>query len=168
MIIKLHGETSLSKLPKIIKEVVTNIQERAGIDASKFTVKDAEVGILFNVEGTKSMISVEHDGVAETFQVHVKLDSKGNVEAEVDNEKESFLDDYTRAVAKGEQPVVGVNPIESVFNDADLEEVGVENGGDIVAKYYDHKKEDLRVVRYYRNDVLVGEAGYKQEVEKEA
>lgn len=168
MIVKLHGETSMNKLPKIIKEVVAGVQEKAGIPDSKFTVKDIEIGILFNVEGEKNYLSVTHEGVAEPFKVHVKLDSKGNVDMTVDNEKESFLDDYSRAMAKGEQSPAGHEPIESVFEDADLEQVHEENGGDLVAKFYEHKKEDLLVVRYFRNDVLVGESGYKKEQEKEA
>lgn len=168
MIIKVHGETSMNKLPKTLKEVVADVQARAGIPDAKFIIKDAEVGILFNVEGEKNFLSVTHDGVAEPFKVHVKLDKKGNVDTTVDNEKESFLDDYSRAVAKGEQPQAGYEPIESVFNDDALEEVHEENGGDLVAKYYEHKKEDLLVVRYFRNGVLVGESGYKKNVEKEA
>lgn len=168
MIMKLHGETSLNKLPKIIKEVVADVQARAGIPDAKFTVKDVEVGILFNVEGEKNFLSVTHKGVAEPFKVHVKLDQKGNVDMTVDNEKESFLDDFSRAVAKGEDSPAGHEPIESVFEDADLEEVHEEDGGDLVAKYYQHKKEDLLVVRYFRNGVLVGESGYKKKQEKEA
>ena len=168
MIVKLHGETSLNKLPKIIKEVVADVQQRAGIPDSKFTIKDVELGILFNVEGEKNYLSVTHEGVAEPFKVHVKLDKKGNVDMSVDNEKESFLDDYSRAVAKGQQSPAGNEPIESIFDDADLEEVHEENGGDLVAKYYEHKKEDLFVVRYFRNGVLVGESGYKKKEEKEA
>lgn len=168
MIIKLHGETSMNKLPKILKEVIADVQARAGIPDAKFTLKDVEVGVMFNVEGQKQFISVSHDGVAEVFKVHVKLDKKGNIDMTVDNEKESFLDDYSKAVAKGEESTAGYEPIESVFDDADLEEVHEEDGGDLVAKFYKHKKEDLHVVRYFRNGVLVGESGYKNQLEKEA
>ncbi len=168
MIVKLHGETSLNKLPKIIKGIVSDVQARAGVPDAKFTIKDVEVGILFNVEGEKSYLSVTHDGVAEPFKVHVKLDKNGDIDTTVDNEKESFLDDYSRAVAKGEQSPAGHDPIESIFNDDDLKEVHEEDGGDLVAKYYEHTKEDLLVVRYFRNGVLVGESGYKKKLEKEA
>lgn len=162
MIIKLHGETSINKLPKILKEVVENIQTRAGLDESKFTIRDAEVGILFNVNGEKMMLNSEIDGVVEPFTVVVELDEKGNIKIAKDNEEESFLDDYSRAIAKGlESPTT--EPIESVFNEEDLEEYDSESGGDLVAIHYRHKTEDgMFVIRYFREGILVGETGYKK------
>lgn len=162
MIIKLHGETSINKLGKIVKEVVTDIQARAGIEETKFTLKDTEIGVLFNVNGEKKQITVEHDGVQEMFVVHVELDEKGNIKRTKDNEEESFLDEYSKAIAQGlESPTT--EEIESVFNDEDLVEFDSESGGDLVAIHYKHKiEEGLFVVRYYRNGVLVGETGYKK------
>lgn len=162
MIIKLHGETTVNKLTKIIKEVVTDIQKRAGLEENKFTLKDVELGVLFNVNGEKMMLSSEIDGVSEPFAVHVELDEKGNIKRTVDNEEESFLDDYSRAIAKGlESPTT--EPIESTFNDGDLVEYDAESGGDLVALHYRHKTEaGLFVIRYFRNGILVGETGYKK------
>lgn len=161
MIIKLHGETSLNKLPKILKEVITDIQKRSNIEETKFNVKDAEMGILFNVNGEKMMLSSEIDGVIEPFKVHVELDAKGNIVRKKDNDTESFLDDYSRAIAKGlESPTT--EPIESVFNDEDLVLEHEESGGDLVAKHYKNTATEENVVRYYRNGVLVGETGYKK------
>lgn len=161
MIIKLHGETSLNKLPKILKEVITDIQKRANIEETKFSVKDAELGILFTVNGEKMMLSSEIDGVIEPFKVHVELDAKGNVVKKKDNEEESLLDDYSRAIAKGlESPTT--EEIESVFNDEDLIQEHEESGGDLVAKYYKNIATGEHVIRYYRNGILVGETGYKK------
>ena len=162
MIIKLHGETSLNKLPKIIKEVVGNISEKNGLEADKVVVKDAEIGILFVVGKEKHFLSVTHDEVSEMFQVHVKLDNKGNIDLQKDNEKESFLDDYTKAISRNEQPKAGTEQIESVFKDEDLIFIGEENGGDLVAEHFRHKTEAMNVIRYYRNGILVGETGYEK------
>ena len=138
MIIKLHGETSIKNLPNIIKDLITDIQVRAGIDpASSITLKDVE------------------------------LDEAGNIKGKKDNEEESFLDEYSRAVALGlESPTT--EEIESVYTDDDLAEVSFEVGGDLKAIHYKHKTEEgLFVVRYYRNGVLVGETGYGEK-KKEA
>lgn len=161
MIIKLYGETSLNKLPKILREVITDIQGRAGIEESKFTLKDLEVGILFNVNGEKMMLSSEIEGIVEPFKVFVELDEKGNIKNKKDNEEETFQDDYTRAIAKGlENPLN--KEIDSVYNDKDLEFDFEEVGGDLVAKYYTVKETGDKVVRYYRSGVLVGEIGLKK------
>lgn len=162
MIIKLHGETSLNKLPKILKEVITDIQNRAGIDESKFTIKDAEIGILFNVNGEKMYLTVEHDGLKEIFNVHVELDEKGNIKTKKDNEEESFVDEYSRAVAKGlENPVT--KEIESVYNDEFLKEVSRNDVGDLVEIQYIEILTGETVYRYYRNGVLIGEVGHKNQ-----
>ena len=109
------------------------------------------------------MLSSEVYGVIEPFVVHVELDEKGNVKRTKDNEEESFLDDYSRAIAKGlESPTI--QEIMSVYNDEDLDCFDSESGGDLVAYHYKHRIEkDLKVIRYYRNVVLVGETGYKKE-----
>ena len=161
MIIKLKGETSLNKLPQIIKEVVTDITARAGIEGASFKVKDAELGLVFKVGKEMQYLTVVHDEVAEIFQVNVQLDSKGNIEKRVDNEEETFLDDYSRAVAKGlENPTN--EPIESAYKDSELKLIKEETAGDLTEKIYEviDSPENERVLRYYRNMVLVGETGY--------
>lgn len=161
MIIKLHGETSLNKLGKIIKDVTEDVQKRSGLESTKFKVRDCEIGISFNVNGESKILNVEHDGLQEIFKVHVKLDEKGNVDFKKDNEEESFLDGYTQSVLKDGEPV-GTEEIESVFFDDELEFIREENGGDLVAKHYKDLKEDLLVIRYYRNGILVGESAFKK------
>ena len=106
-------------------------------------------------------LNVEHEGVPEIFKVAVELDEKGNIKKAVDNEKESFMDDYSRARAKGVADSIGRTEIESVYNDSDLDFHREENGGDLVCKYYKHKQTGELVERFYRDGVLVGEAGYK-------
>lgn len=161
MIIKLNGETSINKLGKIIQEVAGDIQERAGLEkGTKLKVKDAQIGVMFEVNGELNYLSVEHEGIKEIFQVNVQLDSKGNIVKAVDNEEETFQDEYTRNILKGiESPIT--EEIESVFDDADLIIIDSVNGGDLVEKTYRNTKTNEIVKRYYRNDVLVGEMGYK-------
>lgn len=167
MIIKFNGETSLSKLPELIKEITKDIQERAGIPASKFKVKDAQVGLVFKVGNEMKYMAVEHDGVAEIFQVNVQLDEKGNIKKTVDNEEESFVDEYSKAVAKGlESPVV--EEIESVYDSEELVEVARDDAGDLVAIYFEHIETKETVVQYFRNGILVAEMGYKDKEKGEA
>lgn len=164
MIVKLHGETSLDKLSNILKEVISDIQNRAGIEESKFTIKDAEIGILFNVNGEKMFLSVEHEGLKETFNVHVELDEKGNIKNKKDNEEESFADDYSRAVAKGlENPVT--EEIESSYKDEFLVEEERTDVGDLVSIKYTEVITGETVYRYYRNGILIGEIGFKKRKE---
>jgi hypothetical protein len=161
MILKFKGETSLNKLPKLIKEVTADIQQRAGIPETQFKIKDAELGLIFKVGEEMHYLNVEHEGVPEIFKVAVELDEKGNIKKAVDNEKESFMDDYSKARAKGVADEIGRTEIESVYNDSDLDFHREENGGDLVCKYYKHKQTGELVERFYRDGVLVGEAGYK-------
>lgn len=161
MIIKLHGETSLNKLPKILKEVISDIQNRAGIEESKFTIKDAEIGILFNVNGEKMFLSVEHEGIKETFNVHVELDEKGNIKNKKDNEAETFADDYSRAIAKGFDATI-TEEIESSYKDEFLVEEERTDAGDLVEIKYKEIITGETVFRYYRNGILIGEIGFKK------
>lgn len=165
MIVKFHGETSLNKLPKLVKEIVENVQERSGLEKNRFTLKDVELGILFNVSGEKMMLNSYIGEDSEPFTVHVQLDKKGNIAVRKDNEKESFLDEYSKAVKKGLDTVVDTE-IDSVFTDEQLELKDTEELGDLVVKSYvlrDNKEE--YVIRYYRNDKLVGETGFKSKKE---
>lgn len=166
MIIKFNGETSINKLGKLIQEVVGTIQERAGLEKGiNIKVKDCQIGVLFEVNGEMNFLNVEHEGIKEIFQVNVELDKKGNIAKAVDNEAESFQDEYTRTVLKGlESPVA--EEIETVYNDEDLKFISEVDGGDLVEKVYNHKITGEVVLRYYRNEILVGEMGYT--VRKEA
>lgn len=165
MIIKFNGETSINKLGRLIQEVAEIIQEKAGLEkGTKIKVKDCQIGVLFEVNGEMNYLNVEHEGIKEIFQVNVELDKKGNIVKAVDNEEESFQDNYTRSVLKGlKSPAVG--EIESVFNDEDLEFVSEINGGDLVEKTYNHKVTKEVVIRYYRNGILIGELGFKPKKE---
>lgn len=161
MIIELHGEISVEKLSEVLMEIITDMNTRVGLNADiNFNLKDVKVGVVFNVNGEKMGLVVEHEGIKEAFTVHVELDEAGNIKRAKDNEEETFLDEYSRAISKGlESPTT--EEIESVFNDEDLEEVFTETGGDLKAVHYKHKiQEGLFVVRYFRNEILVGETGY--------
>lgn len=161
MIIEIHGETTVENLTKMLMDIIKDIQIRAGLSNSfDFNIKDAKVGVVFNVNGEKKGLVVEHEGIEETFTVHVELDEAGNIKRAKDNEEQTFLDEYSRAIAKGlESPTT--EEIESVYEDEDLEEVFTETGGDLKAVHYKHKiEEGLFVVRYFRNEILVGETGY--------
>ena len=157
MILKFKGETSISKMSSIIKEVVTDIQGKASLEGASFKIKDAEVGIIFNVNGSMNGIQVQHDGVDELFKVVVELDDKGNIKKSIDNSQKSFMDEYTRAVAKGEEK--SYKTMKSVYDNEDLDLVDVEDGGDIKKKTFKQISTGDMVIRYYKDGKLVGEFG---------
>lgn len=161
MIIKFNGTMDIEQLKTNIETVVGDIIRRAGLEGHNIAIKDAQLGVLFNVDTNPQYLTVEHEGVPEIFEVNVKLNDAGEIDRAVDNEKESFHDDYTRAVAKGEEAPV-TEEIESVFNDDELEEVEVVDAGDLKEVHYNLKDTEDSVVRYYRNGLLVGEALVKR------
>lgn len=150
MILKFKGETSINKLKKHIADVVANICEQGGLSPDKITVKDAEVGILFEVDGVKNGLQVKHNNIDELFTVVVQLDEKGNIKASEDNSKKTFIDEYTQTIAKGlvkEYPT-----IESKFKDQDLQYSRKEVVDDIITKEYLIKNSDDILIRYYKTD----------------
>ena len=159
MKIILDGKTTLTKLPKILKEVITEVQAKAGIGNAPVKLEKAELVFTFMVNGEPQFVTVNHDEVPELFTIAVKLDEKGNIERAVDNEKESFLDEYTRAMAKGEAKEYEV--IQSTFKDEELETVRVNDGGDIQEIIYRHIETGNTVVRYIKNGELVGELAFE-------
>jgi len=163
MKIILDGKTTITKLPKVLKEAVSEVQARIGVDNAPVKIDRAEIVLAFKVNGEEQYATVVHEGVQELFTVAIKLDEKGNVVKAVDNENESFLDDYSRAVAKGETKEYEV--IESVFKDEELELVRTNDGGDIQEIIYRHKVSGDTVVRYIKNGELVGELAFETEPE---
>lgn len=161
MILKFRGTTTLTKLTKHIKDIAEDIQKRADIISSSIKVKDAEVGVIFTVDGKPVYLDVEHEGVKEVFTMMVQLDEKGNIVKEVDNEETSFLDNYSRSIAKGE--VLTYKPIKSKFNYSDMAIIKIEKIDDeLTIKSYRHKKTNDIVHQYYKDSILVGEYSTEQ------
>lgn len=159
MKIILDGKTTLTKLPKILKEIITEVQAKAGVESAPVKLDKAELVFTFMVNGEPQYVTVNHDGVPELFTVAVKLDENGNIERAVNNENETFLDEYTRAMAKGETKEYEV--IQSSYKDEELETVRVNDGGDIQEIIYRHIETGNTVVRYIKNGDLVGELGFE-------
>lgn len=156
MIIKFRGSASVSKITKHIKDITEDIQKRANIEASSLKIRDAEIGICFMIDGKPMMLDTEHDGIKEPFTVMVQLDDKGNIEKKKDNEMETFLDKYSIAVAKGEEP--HYKQIHTKFNWDDLELINTEHIDDrLKIKHYRHILTDEKVHQYYKDGILVGE-----------
>ena len=161
MIIKFRGATSVAKLNKHIKTVTEDIMDRAKIDASSMKVKDVEIGIVFMVDGTPMALDVVHDGISEAFTVMVQLDEKGNIEVMKDNEEQTFLDEYSRAVAKGEEPKY--SQIHTTYSWDDLEHINTEHiDDDLMIKHYKQYSTGDAVHMYYKNGILVAE--YSNEI----
>jgi hypothetical protein len=159
MKIILDGKTTLTKLPKILKEIITEVQAKAGVESAPVKLDKAELVFTFMVNGEPQYVTVNHDGVPELFTVAVRLDEKGNIERAVNNENETFLDEYTRAMAKGETKEYEV--IQSSYKDEELETVRVNDGGDIQEIIYRHIETGNTVVRYIKNGDLVGELAFE-------
>lgn len=159
MKIILDGKTTLTKLPKILKEIITEVQAKAGVESAPVKLDKAELVFTFMVNGEPQYVTVNHDEVPELFTVAVRLDEKGNIERAVNNENETFLDEYTRAMAKGETKEYEV--IQSSYKDEELETVRVNDGGDIREIIYRHIETGNTVVRYIKNGDLVGELAFE-------
>lgn len=157
MIIKFNGTMDTEQLAKNIESIVSDIIKRAGIESKDIKIKDAQVGVLFTADTNPQYLVVTHDDVPEIFEVNVKLNDAGEIDRTVDNEKESFQDDFTRAVANGEESPI-TEEIESVFSDEELEQTEIIDAGDLQEIHYKLKDTKDTVIRYYRNGVLVGEA----------
>lgn len=164
MIIKFNGTLTKEQLIEHIDTLVSDVLVRAGMttDDLHIALRDVQLGVLFSADtANPQYLTVEHDGVPEIFELNVKLKDNGDIERRKDNEKESFKDDFTRAVAKGEGSPI-TQEIESVFKDEELEEVNTVDAGDLQEVHYNLKDTEDEVVRYYRNGVLVGEALLKR------
>ena len=151
MKIILDGKTTLTKLPKILKEIITEVQAKAGVESAPVKLDKAELVFTFMVNGEPQYVTVNHDGVPELFTVAVKLDENGNIERAVNNENETFLDEYTKEY----------EVIQSSYKDEELETVRVNDGGDIQEIIYRHIETGNTVVRYIKNGDLVGELGFE-------
>lgn len=158
MKIILEGKTTLTKLPKVLKEVLTEVKEKTGLVDAPVKLDRAELVFTFKVNGEEQYATVDHEGIKELFTVAVKLDEKGNIEKSVNNENESFLDEYTRATAKGETKEYEI--IQSEYSDTELETIRVNDGGDIQEIIYRHIETGDTVVRYIKNGNLVGEVAF--------
>lgn len=156
MIIKFNGTMSHEQLARHMAEIINHTLDKLeGVDDTK--LRDVQVGVLFTVGGEDQYLTVKHDGLDEIYNVLVKLDENGEIERSKDNKEETFLDDYTRAVAKGEE--FKVDPIESNYDNEELIKIAELDGGDLVETHYifkDNCPSDV-LVQYHREGVLVGE-----------
>ena len=156
MKIMLKGQTSPTKAIKHIKDTINEVLEHSGLPTgASFKLEDLECKVVFTVDGEQHYLTVNHEGLTELFTLLVKLDKKGNREKCFNNDKKSFNDDFTRSVVNGEEKTYPA--IVSVYKDEDLKEVGVTDGGDIREVVYTHKLTGERVIRYYKNNSLIGE-----------
>lgn len=164
MKIKIEGNQSINKLGANIKNIVKDIQERAGAENLPFKIESAEITLVFMVNGEAQYLTVNHEGVNEIFTVACEVDKRGNVIKAVDNESRSFLDDYTRAVAKGEVKEYPV--IESCYKDEELDKQAETDGGDMKEVAYIHRPTGATVLRYYKNGELIGEVATAEPTDK--
>lgn len=165
MIIKFRGQTELNKFMGHTDDIIKDMLVKAGLPGdTPFQVRDVEVGVVFKLDNEYHYMTVTHDDINEILEVYVKLDESGDIDKNVNNVESSFMDDYSKAVAKGEEYTN--EPIMSQYDDALLVEVErLDLGDELQVVKYDHKDDDaLEVIRYYRgNNVLVGEIGYNKE-----
>ena len=160
MIIKTNGATTVPQLENIVKEVVGKVEDQLGQKVEHIRLKDAEIGVLLTVNGEEQYLTVTHDDFEEIFTTFIQLDERGEIARAKDNEEESFLDDYTRSLAKGEKPLT-YEKIESIYNDEDLTYVA-EVGTEELRECRYLNKEGQTVIRYYQEGVgLIAELTQK-------
>lgn len=156
MIVRIHGELNVERFGKVLNEVLNDVLDR--LHAKGVTLHDPIIETAFNVEGfdTPVKMIVEHERGAEPFTIDVELDADGNIKGSKNNEETPLYNEVFHKMARGEEIALPTEPIESEYEDKDLEELDVMESGElkgIVYKYGDNK-----VVRYYNEGVLVAEA----------
>lgn len=156
MRLQTKGKTSVNKVTKIIKEVVAETLTKANIvDELKYKVENFSCDIVFIVDGAEQKITVKHNGLDEIFTVGVALDNKGNITKTADNEKESYVDKYTASEITG-QPME-LESICSQYAEDEVEEISRVTEGGAAEVTYKIKATDETLIRYYKDDKLVGE-----------
>ena len=159
MRIELVGTVATSKVNKVIKDIVSEVLEKAELPQDvKYKVKDLTCNIAFMIDGQEQALTVEHDGVPEMFTIKTALDKKGNIEKSVNNSKASFLDNYTRATLKGEEiDYSKMEEITSPYTANELEELSVLAVEDKKEIVYRHIEKNIYILRYYVGERLMGE-----------
>lgn len=161
-------DVDTSMLSENIEEVVKSVTEKLGVseEVEAFTIS-ADVLVKFHLVGTEEPMYIHTDrdilGQPEIFTVVPEFDENGKLVSMADNENETF-----EALAKSLSRELPTVAIESEFEDTDLTEFHVEEGGDLKEVMYDHK-DGRKIIRYYRMGVgLVAEmvATPKQEGEE--
>lgn len=159
MRIETIGTVASTKANSLIKEVVTEVLEKANLPkGTKYKIRDLSCMVVFMVDGEEKALTVNHGGLDELFTVKTALDKKGKIDRTVNNSKASFLDDYTRSVMKGEEMDYSqIKTIASEYDDNELELLSTLEVDGKAEKVYRHIEKDIYVLRYYLNDMLVGE-----------
>lgn len=156
MRIQTKGKTSITKVSKLIKEIVTETLAKANLDTEiKFKIEDFACDIVFNIDGQEQKMTVNHNGLDEIFTMGVNLDAKGNIDKTADNLDRSFIDPYVRQEMTGEP--ISFEIIESVYNDDELEHLATNEGMGVQEIMYRLKGTDKQIVRYYKDSNLIGE-----------
>lgn len=156
MRIQTKGKTSITKVSKLIKEIVTETLAKANLDADvKFKIEDFACDIVFNIDGQEQKMTVNHNGLDEIFTMGVNLDNKGNIDRTADNLEKSFIDPYVRQEMTGQAHVF--ETIESAYNDDELEHLDTNEAMGVQEIMYKLKGTDKHIVRYYKDSNLVGE-----------
>lgn len=157
MIVKFMGQQTTDQLFDNINTIMNDITSRTKLSSSGFKLRTVELGFVFNVDGEDKFLTVNHDGIEEIFQINVQLEQDGTIKKAKDNEDESFQDDFTRSVMRGEDFMVDCPVIESEYNADDLIELDRLDGGDTIEVRYKHKQTNEIIYQYFFNNVLVGE-----------
>lgn len=164
MRIETVGSVANTKVNTVIKNVVAEVMEKAKLpEGTKFRVRDFSCNIGLMMDGVEQALTVTHDGITEMLVVKVALDEKGNITKSVNNTKESFLDEYTRASLKGEQiDYSNAETIVSEYDEKDLELLSTLAVDDKAELVYKHLPSNVYVLRYFVGNRLIGELTTKQ------
>lgn len=156
MIVRVHGELNVNRLGRVLDKVISDILDR--VDAKGAKLHDPVIETAFRVDGHEEPVKmmVDHETGAEPFTVDVEVDADGNIIGEKDNEEIPLFSELYHKLLKGEEIELPTEPIESVYNDKDLEELDVMEAGNLKGIIY--KYGDDKVVKYYNNGSLVAEA----------
>lgn len=154
MKIVLNNE-AVSNLDYKLQQVIGDVLGKTGADIEGYTI-DADIVVNIKLKGVEEPQHIFTDrmilGKPEIFTVIPEYDETGALVGTEDNKESTF-----EALAHGLSRELPTEPVKSQFNDEDLTQEHVEEGGDLKEIVYSHVS-GKKVVRYYRAGVgLVGE-----------
>jgi len=150
---EINVEVMTQKLVEIAQSTIERLEKEHQAKINGHSIHEVDLQIKFDVEGMDEpqMLTVDHNGVTEPFQWIVDL----NEGKELTNEHESMFDEYSKAMAQGEEHQF--KEVESLYNDADLLLEHTETFGDMKKEFYSVAQEDYKVVRIYQAEKLIQE-----------
>lgn len=146
-------EVIVDKLDEIMTSTAERLMAEQDVKITGAVFTNAQFTLGFNIEGMEEpqLLTVEHhEGIPEMFKWVVDVDE----DTKVSNEEKSAYDAWTVAKAKGEE--LEFEPVESLYNKADLKPTEQDVFGNMTRTVLSHK-DGFKVSQVRQNGHLIQE-----------